>query len=294
MHFKNTATTACLLLIWSLLVGCATPFPTPNIAPLAGEVTPSGNTLFDLTLRAHGGEKLSQLRDVNVGLDGKWKQLIRRIQPLVTDFKYRVRSQERLLPQQGIYAAHYQGPAGSKAVFRSPDQIRVWYNNDPSEDAAVLSSTALTGDAFHLFLLGPLALEQWRDNFQRISDAELNNKTYYRIYLERVPGFGFSTRDEVVLWIDPDNYLTKLIQITLEGHETIQGAHVEVEYLDYIEHRGYVFPSRFFERVNAPIAIDAHAWHLTGLDINRDYQIDDINGKTLTGEAANEAAPLLP
>ena len=69
-----------------------------------------------------------------------------------------------------------------------------------------------------------------------------------------------------------------MIQITLEGHDTTKGAHVEVEYLNYTKVDGYVFPREFFERVNAPIAIDTHAWHLTGLDINRDYGLENLNG----------------
>ena len=162
----------------------------------------------------------------------------------------------------------------------------------PSTEPAVLSSTALTGDSFHLFLLGPLALAQWQDDFKRISDANLNGVLHNRLYLERVPGFGFSDSDEVVLWIDPNTSLTKMVQITLEGHDTTKGAHVEVEYLDYIKVGSYVFPSDFFERVNAPIAIDAHSWRLTGLDINRNYNVEDINGVELSGNAAAVAEPI--
>lgn len=268
-----------------LLSGCASTFPRPSTDAFKGTATPDGSALFKQTFIAHGGAHLDELQNVSVGLDGKWKQLIRRIQPLVTNFTYRVESQERLLPNDGVYAAHYQGPAGTKSVFRSPDSIQVHYNGEPSNDPAVLSSTALTADAFHLFLLGPLALDKWRADFKRLSDAKLKQQTYYRIYLERIPGFGFSKRDEVVLWIEPETNLTKLIQITLEGHDTTRGAHVEVEYLDYIKREPYVFPSKFFERVNAPIAIDAHAWQLTGIDINRDYTASDLQKPAFKGAA---------
>lgn len=282
----------CMLTMCLALSGCASTFPTPASSGYSGPDALSGPALFSQTFNAHGGEHLDHLHNVNVGLDGEWKQLIRRIQPLVTDFTYRVKSQERLLPRAGVYSAHYQGPAGRKSVFRAPDKIQVWYNGEPSQDPAVMSSTALTGDAFHLFLLGPLALERWGAQFMRLSDARLNRKLYHRIYLERTPGFGFSDRDQVVLWIDPTTGFTKLIQITLEGHETTKGAHVEVEYLAYAEIDRYVFPRKFFERVNAPIAIDAHAWHLTGLDINRDYTVQDLQSPTLNGPAQAAAAPL--
>jgi hypothetical protein len=274
------------------LAGCATGFPTPSSSPISGENQLTGTSLFTKTFNAHGGEHLGELRNVNVGLEGKWKQLIRRIQPLVSDFTYRVKSQERLFPIEGVYAVNYFGPGGKKTVLRTPNEIKVWYNGEQSNSPEVLSSTALTGDSFHLFLLGPLALEKWRGDFQRLSDAKLNNKTYHRLYLERIPGFGFSKRDEVVLWVDPVSHLTKMVQITLEGHATTIGAHVEVEYLDYTRLENYMFPSKFFERVNAPIAIDAHGWQLTGLDINRDYDLQEIDGEQFTGEAAAAAKAL--
>ena len=85
-----------------------------------------------------------------------------------------------------------------------------------------------------------------------------------------------------------------MIQITLEGHSTTQGAHVEVEYLEYLEKGVYLFPSRFFERVNAPISIDAHAWHLTGLDINRGNNIGDYEGSDTTSVSAYPAMPFWP
>lgn len=41
--------------------------------------------------------------------------------------------------------------------------------------------------------------------------------------------------------------------------------------------KGIHFQCVFFERVKAPISIDAHAWRLTGLDINRSYTVDDLS-----------------
>jgi hypothetical protein len=272
-----------------LLSGCASQFPRPLPADKSPSVEPSGVAIFETTFNAHGGQHLEQLDNVNVGLTGKWKQLIRRIQPLVSDYTFRVDSQERLLPKQRVYAAQYSGPAGAKSVFRTPNQIEVYYNKKSSMDPAVLSSTALTADAFHLFLLGPLALSEWRDQFTRLEDARLNGKNYQRIYLKREPGFGYALMDEVVLWVNPLSGLTKKIQITLEGHKTTRGAHVEVEYLDYRQVDRYTFPVQFFERVNAPISIDAHAWRLTGIDINRDYQIAELRGAKFAGQAADDA-----
>lgn len=273
LRFLKTLVSGVFVLALS---ACATTFPTPQNAPPSTDSSLSGAMLFDQTFVAHGGEHLSDLNNVSVGITGQWKQLIRRIQPLVTDYTFRVESQERLFPKERVYAAHYTGPAGNKSVFRSPDTITVHYNGVESTNSEVLSSTALTADAFHLFLLGPLALEPWQDQFERLADAPLNGDLHHRVYSKRAPGFGYGEQDQVVLWIDPKTKLTRMIQITLTGHESTKAAHVEVEYLDYLVEGAYTFPAKFFERVNAPISIDAHAWELTNLTINQAYSVDDV------------------
>ncbi len=279
-----------MICLMTLLSGCASKFPTPTTDAFpASQDALTGEQVFAITFKQHGGDHLDELRNLNVGLTGKWKQLIRRIQPLVTDFSYRVDSQERVLPKERIYAAYYTGPAGNKAVFRTPRDVSVHYNNTQSSNAEVLSSTALTADAFHLFLLGPLALSDWQADFKRLSDKKLNGEEHYRIYLKREPGFGYANNDEVVLWVHKETKLTRMVQITLLGHETTKAAHVETEFLGYINVGHYTFPRKFFERVNAPIAIDAHAWELTGIDINRDYQLTDLRKPGFSGAAQHTA-----
>ena len=273
-----------------LLSACATRFPSPQL-DIADNQSPTAAAIFQRTFKQHGGDQLEQLDDVNLAISGEWKGLIKRIQPLVSDFNYRVDSQERLFPNNGGYVALFNGPNGTKKVIRTPDSLEVYYNNEISKDPEVLSSTALTADAFHLFLLGPLTLQKWQDNFVRLSDSKENGLDYYRLYLKRSPGFGYSASDEVVLWIDKLTDRTFKVQITLQGHSTTQGAHVEVDYLDYIQLDEYLFPSVFFERVNAPIAIDAHAWRLTGIDINRGNEIQDYRGPNSDSVMNSPAKP---
>lgn len=281
-----------LLLALAILVSaCANKFPTPALNAYNSKEL-SAEQIFARTFKVHGGQALDSLNDVNVALSGQWKTLIKRIQPLVTDFNFRVKSEERLFPNQGGYIAFYTGPGGNKKVVRTPDSIDVYYNGIASTDPEVLSSTALTADAFLLFLVGPLALANWQDKFTRLADITYQGKTYYRLHLYRFPGFGFSESDQVVLWVDPDTNRTHMIQITLEGHSTTQGAHVEVEYLDYVQQGDYLFPSKFFERVNAPIAIDAHAWHLTGFDINRETELERYQGPDGVIFSAHPAEPI--
>jgi hypothetical protein len=294
--FINNRSSALRLLAAAFLLfimsGCASQFPNPQNAKFQSTSNADGQKLFLKTFKVHGGDAINELNDVNVGITGKWKKLITKIQPLVTDFKYRVDSQERILPKEFAYAALYTGPSGNKKVVRTSSSLNVFYNKVPSLDAEVLSSTALTADAFFTFLLGPLALHKWQDAFTRIEDKfELGNN-YYRIHLAREPGFGFSKADEVVLWIDAVTLRTAKIQITLEGHSTTKGAHVQVDYLDYVQVGKYLFPSDFYEKVNAPIAIGAHAWRLTGLDINRGLSLKDIDDIEYSSKAEKPAMTL--
>lgn len=282
-----------LLSLSILLGGCASPFPSPENMPFAEDNSAlDGKQLFSKTFDTHGGQYLDELNDLNVALTGEWKTLIRRIQPLVTDYTYRIDSEERLLPNENVYASLYTGPAGNKKVVRTPDSIDVFYNGEQSTDAEVISSTALTADSFLLFLLGPLAASQWADQFVRLADVKDDGKTYHRIYVKRQPGFGLSNEDELALWIDPVTFRTKRVQITLEGHSTTQGAHVEVEFLDYKKVDKFLFPVDFFEVVNAPIAIDAHAWQTIGLDINRGLSLEDLEGADYSEAAKKPAAPI--
>lgn len=276
-----------LLTLVLSLAGCATPFPSSNGSPPAA--TGEGNRLFQQTLRAHGGERLAQLQDLNVALDGDWKFLITRIQPLVTDHRYRVRSEERLQPTTGLYAADYQGPAGRKTVYRDPTQTRVYYDGEESLDVDVRQSTALTADSFALFLLGPLAHRLQGQSFERLPDQQERGRQYHRLHTVLQPGIGESERDELVLWIDAETQRTYRLHITLEGYRTTRGAHVDVTYLDYLTIDGFVLPTHFNERVRGPIAINAHRWWLTGLDLNRGWNPASVQSATWQGRAADAA-----
>ncbi len=294
MHSNKIKPLVCrlgLFITCFLLHACSHNFPRPpeNVAKSG---TPTGKVLFRETFNAHGGEQLDKLNDLNIGIDSRWKFLITRIQPLVTDHKFRVISQERLLPNKGIYSSSYIGSSGKKKVIRSRSNTRVFYNGKENFDNDVIQSTALTADSFFIFLLGPLALEEHADRFQRLEDKQLNGRQFHRIYAELSPGIGNSKRDELVLWIDAESKLTFRVHITLEGYKTTQGAHVDVTFLDYEERDGFVFPSKFHERVRGPIAIDAHSWWLTGLDINRGLAFDDVNNENWSGLAGTIAAPI--
>ncbi|WP_086929899.1 hypothetical protein [Agarilytica rhodophyticola] len=270
--------------------GCAQNFPRPlSLSTPCCSDGLTGPEIFNNTFIKHGGNKLKQLNDLNVSIDGDWKFLITRIQPLVTDHRYRVSSEERILPNAGVYSAYYQGPAGTKKVIRSSNQTRVFYNNEENVDDDVLQSTALTADSFFIFLLGPLSLESFKDNFVRLEDKQENGKRYHRIYTSMKPGIGNSAGDELVLWVDSETHLTYRVHITLEGYRTTLGAHVDVSYDAYEQVGDYIFASVFHERVLGPISIDAHAWRLTGIDINRGLNYQHLNQHPWSSKASAPA-----
>ncbi|MEM0911692.1 MAG: hypothetical protein AAGJ37_11990 [Pseudomonadota bacterium] len=279
-----------ILFIAAVLCGCAQTSPQFEVLNETADDGISAQQIFDNTFTQHGGHRLDELKDVNVAIDGDWYYLITRIQPLVTDHKYRQRSEERIILSPSTYAVTYQGEAGSKQVFRSVNTTQVAYDDNPTFDEQTLSATALTSDAFYLFSLGPLALSGRNLDWERLDDGKQKNRSYYRINAEMTPGFGDSTSDFISLWVDKETNLTFRVHITLEGFETTKGAHVDTTYLNYTEIDGFTFPVHFFERVLGPIRIDAHEWWYTGIDINRALVTSDVSLGNWSPKAAVPAA----
>ncbi len=280
---RNLFIVSCLF----FLNACAKPLLRP--AEVASKTTDSGAVLFQKTLAAHGGASLTTLNDVSLSVTGKWGFIPAKIMPKVADQFYRVSSEERYLPNQGIYSAFYNGPAGTKKVVRTPTSVTVFYNDKEPTDPELLQATAMTSDAFLLFSLGPLALNRYQTDFKRLSDGKLKEKNYHRLYSKIRPGLGFAEQDEVVLWIDPKTYLTYSLEVTLKGFKATQNSHVNVIYLEYFKHEGYVIPKRVDERVLAPINVHAHSWTVTGFDINRGLKIEHLKGKGWQGSAVEPA-----
>jgi len=279
------------------LSGCAKSFTRPDGLSIArtGEGNPTewqlgGQAIFDATMKVHtNGNPPENLKDLNVALSGNWRRMITRIQPLVTDYRYRVASEERLIVNEKIYSAYYTGPDGNKMVIRTPDSVRVFYNDEESFEQDVLDSTAMTADAFFFFLLGPIALKDNQNPYIRLDDIEENGKEYYRLYTELTPGFGLSERDEMIIWIDKETDRTFRVNFTLEGYPSTKGAHADVTFLEFADIDGYLLPTNYHERVLGPINIHAHSWTLSGIDANRGISLGELNGAQWSGAAAEPA-----
>ena len=274
---------APLLGLLAALAGCSS-FPTGQPGARFADGL-SAQQVFDRTLRVHGDVR-EHAGDINLSTDGRWYRLIQRIQPVVSDAGFRVTSRERYRPRDGVYAVQHQGPAGSKQVVRTRDGIAVYYNGVRETDAVKLRATAMTNDAFRMFHFGPAFVAARATAMTRLADAREDGRTYQRVLATLQPGFGEARTDQVVLWIDAGSARLFRVHMTLNGFETTQGAHVDTTFLDYRQVGPYLLPVRFSERVRGPLRIMAHEWHVTDVDLDRGWTLDDVSGKAFTGKAA--------
>ncbi len=271
------------------LVGCSGfPQARPGIVFADGL---SAAQLFDQCLAAHGGDIGEYPGDINIATDGRWYSLIQRIQPVVSDAGFRITSEERFRPRDGTYAIRHSGPDGTKQVLRTPSGISVRYNAAPAVEDERRRATAMTNDAFQLFHFGPSFVKHRATSMTRLPDTRESGRAYRRILATLSPGFGESSSDQVVLWIDAASSRLFRVHMTLEGFETTRGAHVDTTFLAYHQAGPYLLPSRFSERVRGPVKIMAHEWHVTGMDLDRGWTDAEVSGPDFTGRAAVSATP---
>ncbi len=274
----------------AMLPGCASVRFPPDPPAATFEDRLDGDAIFARALAAHGGDLRQYPGDINLATDGRWFALIQKIQPLVSDSGFRIRSEERYRPRDGLYAVTHTGPLGNKHVVRSGDGLVVSYNGVRATDPAKLRATAMTNDAFRMFHFGPSFFLGRASTWIRLADAEEKGRAYYRLRTTVRPGFGESKEDDVVLWIDRDNARLFRIHMSLNGFESTVGAHVDTTFLAYRDVAGYLLPVRFHERVRGPLRIDAHTWWTTGIDTDRGWRDEDVSGAAFGGVAAAPVA----
>ena len=288
-HLKNA-----LLIAWAalLLAACA-PFPQakPGSEPPAG---PTAQAIFDRMLVEHGGDLRQYQGDINLASEGQWYPLILRIQPVVTDAGFRIASEERYRPNEGLYAVRYTGPQGVKQTVMSATGMSLAYNGVPETDPVKRRATTLTHDTFRMFHFGPSYFLDRTEAMVRLADAVEDGQNYHRLLLTLRPGFGESPEDQAVLWIHPQTFRWFRVHQTLNGFESTQGAHVDTTFLAYQRVGPFLFPVKFLERVRGPLQIDAHRWQVTGIDLNRGWSASDVTGNGFIGAAQRPAKPLTP
>ena len=103
------------------------------------------------------------------------------------------------------------------------------------------------------------------------------------------PGLGLIEADRIGLCIDPATGLMRRVRFTLEGFPGTRGAVAEVDTFEHVRRFGVAWPMRSYERVVHPIALPAHDWHVTGLEVDRGFGVADLDGPALQGAAAAPA-----
>ncbi len=276
------------------LAGCAAPLPEPT-APSA-----EAEALLRASAEAHGLAAFRAIRDLSVSYEGEWPPVIGRLQPVLVDQGFRIRSEERLLPREGLVAQAHAGPEGLKQVVRRPGGVRVWYDGRETPDAERRAAAALVADGYALFLLGPMLLADGR----RALAAEMACTERITVggrafdcdvlRLRAAPGLGLAEADRIALFIDREGRLMRRVRFTLEGLASTRGAVAEVDALTHATLHGVTWPTRFHERLLRPFPLRVHDWWLTGLDVNRGLTPADLDGPTFSARAAVPAARLAP
>ena len=131
------------------------------------------------------------------------------------------------LSTAGIVQVH-SGPDGTKLVARTADGVSVLYDDIESDDETTRAASALVADAYTLFLAGPSFIRQRDARLSMLEPAMHDGAAHQRIHAVLEPGFGFSERDEAVLWINEETGLLGLVHFTIDGLASTRGAHVDV------------------------------------------------------------------
>ena len=274
-----------LLFVVAILAGCGTTFPQPvDDAEFADDLT--AEELLAQSLEAHGGDLHAFDGDINLSTDGEWKRLIQRFQPIVTDTGYRQAAEHRYKPSARLYAIRYTGPEGVKTIVRQEDDITVYYDGERTDDEERIAATAMTTDAYLLFQFGPTFIHERASELTRLPEQREDGIDYRRVLATVRPGFGLADEDQVVAWFHPDTDQLYRVHMTLTGFEATEGAHVDTTFLAYEQVGPFTLPSELRERVRGPIRIGALDWWLTGFDINRGWNEEDVRGGEFHGVAA--------
>ena len=208
------------------LAGCATKFPQAPEDAQSG----AANQLLDAAIEAHGGYLFGRDAKVIVEYDGRWRQIVKALQPVLVDKDYRKTSIETLSLDSGGLEQIHRGPGGVKRVLRTSRAISVEYDGDLSEDPEVRDAAALVADAYTLFLAGPSYIRFRDGDLALLEPATFKGELHDRIHAVLRPGFGFSNEDRVVLWIDRETRRLRLVHFTIDGMASTRGAHVDVEF----------------------------------------------------------------
>ena len=265
-------------------------------APQSARSQPEAVALLEQAQQAHGKAAFAAIKDINVSYGGTWFDLIKRIQPAITDAAFRETSQERMLmpPDQpgALIAQVHSGPGGQKTVIETARKVAIRYNGVPYTGADQQAASHLVLHAYQLFLY-PAFYVQRASVLELAGSSVVNGRDCDVLLAVLRPGIGNSREDKVLLSIDRETKLVRRVWLTLEGSEPSQGAIVSVVHDKFVQVGGVTWPTHFYETVVRPLAgLPAHDFFLTGIDLNRGLNVKDFSDGQLSERAARPAASL--
>ncbi len=221
---------------------------------------------------AHGKKAFAKLRDVTVRYEGRWSAVAPRVQPILSDAKFRGSSRESLHVESRTLVQEHRGPMGRKHVVRRPGEVTVAYNEILTTDPETLRAATLVADAYTLFLLGPFYFDRPGVVLASVGESEVDGAVCDKVLAVLRPGFGEAEEDRVILFIDRASKRLLRVRMTLNGLESTRGAEVDVTFRDFRAMGGIVWPTDFDERIRRPFDLPAHHWRLIGLEMNRGFR----------------------
>lgn len=287
---------AVAISVLALLTACSS-MPTPKHATTQADA----RALLDQTQAAHGKAAFLAIRDLSVSYDGKWFELVTRIQPVLTDKTFRKTSEERMLfgdkSADNVIAQMHTGDAGKKMVLRDSslplgERASVWFNQQPEMNRDKIAAAQLVVEAYQLFLYPAFYVER-ASYLERVGTDSVGGRECELLLAVVRPGIGNSAEDRVVLYIDKQDKLVKRVRLTLEGLDSTKGAVVDVDHDRFVEIAGVIWPTHFYEALVAPFpGLPAHDFSLRGLDVNRGLTKADFANAQFSERAAKPAAPI--
>jgi hypothetical protein len=298
--FSKWLNAALFLGLLSLLAACSS-MPTQQQSKTQADA----RTLLDQSQAAHGKAAFLAIRDLSVAYDGKWFELVTRIQPVLTDKAFRKTSEERMLFadksgdkfSDSVIAQIHTGDAGKKMVLRDSslplgERASVWFNQQAETNRDKIAAAHLVVEAYQLFLYPAFYVER-ATHLERVGTGSVGERDCELLLAVMRPGIGNSAEDRVVLYIDKQDKLVRRVRLTLEGLDSTQGAIVDVDHDKFVEIAGVKWPTHFYESLVAPFpGLPAHDFSLRGLDVNRGMTKADFANAQFSERAAKPAAPI--
>lgn len=273
---------------WAALAGCASPWPPVP----TGSGSSSARQRLRESAEAHGGAAWAALRDVNLAVAGLGSPA-----PGEADRGAGL-VQVRWLPAAGVMAlqstdaAH---PAGRQSHWRrwgdNPAQ-GAWRGSTPLTEPTALATAAWQCELLRLWWLGPAAALGSVGALNWAEPETLHGRRCDHLHLSRLLDQGGAAAGPLSLFIDRERGWLRRLRVPMGGGGPAWGGVAELDLYDHRRLHGVLWPLRCqLKRPPSPWGPTPRIWQLTGLDVNRGYDADDLAAADWSGVAAPPARP---